>query len=94
MRGDMKYGVEKDYVRAAWSYAQALDKGWDWNGDAALYWNVACMFYLIGEKERAKYYYKKAVEKGWIDIHQPHYHEHVYREEDSKLIVRILTESH
>jgi RimJ/RimL family protein N-acetyltransferase len=53
MRGDMKYGVDRDYARAAWSYAQALDIGWDWNGDVALYWNAACLFYLIGEKERA-----------------------------------------
>ncbi|WP_325175841.1 GNAT family N-acetyltransferase [Paenibacillus profundus] len=94
MRGDMKYGVEKDYARAAWCYAQALDKGWDWNGDVALYWNAACLFYLIGEKERAKHYYKQAVDKGWIDIHQPHYHEYVYREEDSEQIARILAGSH
>lgn len=93
MRGDMKYGVEKDYARAAWCYSQALDKGWDWNGDVALYWNAACLFYLIGEKERALHYYKQAVGKGWIDIHQPHYHEHVYREEDSEQIARILAES-
>ncbi|HEY2491691.1 MAG TPA: GNAT family N-acetyltransferase [Paenibacillus sp.] len=93
MRGDMKYGVDKDYARAAWSYAQALDIGWDWNGDVALYWNAACLFYLIGEKERAKHYYKKAVEKGWKDIHQPHYHEHVYREKDSEQIARILAEA-
>lgn len=94
MRGDMKYGVEKDYARAAWSYAQALDTGWDWNGDAALYWNAACMFYLIGEKNRAKQYYSKAIEKGWVNIHQPHYHEHVYREQDSAEIARDLAESH
>jgi len=93
MRGDRKYGVEKDYARAAWSYAYALDKGWDWNGDSALYWNAACLFYLIGEKERAKQYYKKALEKGWISIHHPHYHEYVYREPDSEQIARILAES-
>ncbi|WP_369436236.1 GNAT family N-acetyltransferase [Lysinibacillus fusiformis] len=93
MRGDHKYDVEKDYARAAWSYAQALDKGWDWNGDIALYWNAACMFYLSGELEKAKHYYKKAKEKGWRDIHQPHYHEYVYREEDSEQIARILSES-
>lgn len=90
MRGDYKYGVEKDYARAAWSYAQALDKGWDWGGDAALYWNAACMFYLTYEKERAKHYYKMAVEKGWKDAHQPHYHNHVYREEDSEQIANAL----
>lgn len=27
MRGDIKYG-DKDYARAAWSYAVALDKGY------------------------------------------------------------------
>ncbi|WP_409271602.1 GNAT family N-acetyltransferase [Neobacillus sp. SCS-31] len=93
MCGDRKYGVEKDYARAAWSYAQALDQGWDWNGDVALYWNTACMFYLSGEKEQAKHYYKKAKAKGWRDIHQPHYHEYVYREADSEQIARILSES-
>ncbi|MGN7478764.1 GNAT family N-acetyltransferase [Solibacillus silvestris] len=93
MLGDHKYGVEKDYARAAWSYAQALDEGWDWNGDMVLYWNAACMFYLTGELEQAKHYYKKAAEKGWKDIHQPHYHEYVYREEDSEQIARILSES-
>ncbi|MBP1996521.1 GNAT family N-acetyltransferase [Paenibacillus eucommiae] len=92
MRGNSKYGVEKNYARAAWSYAQALDKGSDWNGDAALYWNASCMFYLTGETERAKHYYNTAVEKGWKDIYQPHYHEHVYREQDSEQIARILAE--
>ncbi|CAM4269738.1 acetyltransferase [Bacillus manliponensis] len=90
MFGDMKYGVQKDYARAAWSYAQALDQDWDWNGDAALYWNAACCFYLIDEKERAKQYYKKALKKGWINIHSPHYHEYVYREPNSEEITRIL----
>lgn len=92
MRGDLKYGVEKDYARAAWSYAQALDQGWDWKGDTALYWNAACLFYLTGEKERAQHYYTLAIEKGWKGIHQPHYHDHVYREEDSDDIVRVLSE--
>lgn len=92
MRGDLKYGVNKDYSRAAWSYAQALDKGWDWNGDAALYWNTACMFYLIDEQERAKHYYKAALEKGWTDFRSPHYHEYVYREENSEQIARALAE--
>ncbi|WP_236841363.1 hypothetical protein [Brevibacillus formosus] len=93
MRGDLKYGVEKDYARAAWSYAQALDEGWDWNGDAALYWNAACLFYLSGEEDRAKHYYKKAIEHGWVSIHHPHYHDDVYREQDSEQIARILAES-
>ncbi|MGG1661104.1 GNAT family N-acetyltransferase [Brevibacillus sp. NRS-1366] len=93
MHGDRKVGVEKDYARAAWSYDQALSNGWDWNGDVALYWNAACMFYLIGEPKRAKDYYQKAVEKGWIDIHQPHYHDFVYREADSEQIARILSDS-
>jgi RimJ/RimL family protein N-acetyltransferase len=93
MRGDTRYGVDRDYARAAWSYAQALDQGWDWNGDAALYWNAACLFYLTGEKERAIQYYKRAVEKGWQDIHKPHYHDHVYREADSEQIARIFAEA-
>lgn len=93
MRGDSRYGVNKDYARAAWSYAAALDKGWDWNGDAALYWNSACLFYLIGENDRAKQYYQKAIEKGWKDIRGPHYHEYVYREEDSEQIAYKLAES-
>ncbi|MCH1624205.1 GNAT family N-acetyltransferase [Ferdinandcohnia quinoae] len=92
MLGDRKYGVAKDFARSARSYAEALDKGWDWNGDAALYWNAACMFYLIGEKERAKHYFKKARDMGWKDIHQPHYHEYVYRESDSEQIASILSE--
>jgi RimJ/RimL family protein N-acetyltransferase len=92
MRGDEKYGVEKDYARAAWSYAQALDQGWDWNGDAALYWNAACMFYLTGDEQRARHYYREALEKGWISIHHPHYHDYVYREQDSEQIARILAD--
>lgn len=67
IRGDTKYG-SKDYASAAWSYPVALDKGWDWNGDATLYWNSACLFYLIGENDRAKQYYQKAIEKGWKNI--------------------------
>lgn len=90
MRGNAKYGVEPDYARAAWSYAQALDQGWDWKGDAALYWNAACMFYLSGEKERAKHYFRVAVEKGWKNVYHPHYHNYVYNEEDSEEIHRIL----
>lgn len=90
MSGNAKYGVEPDYARAAWSYAQALDQGWDWKGDAALYWNAACMFYLSGEKERAKHYFRVAVEKGWKNVYQPHYHNYVYNEEDSEEIHRIL----
>ncbi|RUT41968.1 GNAT family N-acetyltransferase [Paenibacillus anaericanus] len=92
MRGDIKYG-SKDYARAAWSYAVALDKGWDWNGDATLYWNSACLFYLIGENDRAKQYYQKAIEKGWKNIHVPHYHEYVYREVDSEEIAGKLAEA-
>ncbi|KNB71962.1 acetyltransferase [Brevibacillus reuszeri] len=93
MRGDQKYGVEKDYARAARCYAEALDQGWDWNGDAALYWNAACLFYLLGEMERAVHYYRTAVEKGWIDYLQPHYHDCIYREENSEQIRRILAKS-
>ncbi|WP_312117232.1 tetratricopeptide repeat protein [Brevibacillus reuszeri] len=93
MRGDQKYGVEKDYARAARCYAEALDQGWDWNGNAALYWNAACLFYLLGEMERAVHYYRTAVEKGWIDFLQPHYHDCIYREENSEEIRRILAES-
>ncbi|MGG4454030.1 GNAT family N-acetyltransferase [Brevibacillus porteri] len=93
MRGDLKYGVEKDYARAAWSYAQALDQAWDWGGDPALYWNAACLFYLNGEEDRAKHYYKKAIEHGWVSNHHPHYHDYVYREQDSDQIARILAES-
>jgi RimJ/RimL family protein N-acetyltransferase len=84
MLGNSRVG--KDYARSAWSYAQALDQGWDWKGDAALYWNAACMFYLTGETDRAVHYYKKALKKGWITYSQPHYHEYVYREEDSSEI--------
>ncbi len=93
MRGDQKYGVEKDFARAASCYAEALDQGWDWGGDAALYWNAACLFYTLGEKERAVHYYRTAVEKGWIDLHQPHYHDYIYREENSEEIRLILAES-
>lgn len=93
MLGDPSYGVDKDYSRAAWSYAQALDRGWDWRGDAALYWNAACMFYLTGETERARHYYKQAVEKGWRYFDQPHYHPFVYKEPDSERIARILDET-
>ncbi|MGO4180540.1 GNAT family N-acetyltransferase [Paenibacillus sp. MCAF9] len=93
LRGDTRYGVERDYARAAWSYAQALDQGWDWNGDAALYWNAACLFYLTGEQDRAIHYYKSAVEKGWQGIHKPHYHDYVYREADSEQMARIFAEA-
>ncbi|MEW9105950.1 GNAT family N-acetyltransferase [Paenibacillus sp. S-12] len=93
MHGDERYGVGKDYARSAWSYSQALDQGWDWGGDAALYWNAACMFYLTGEQERAVHFYKLAIEKGWADIPQPHDHVYVYREADSEVIARTLAEA-
>lgn len=93
MRGDERYGVSRDYARSAWSYAQALDQGWDWSGDAALYWNAACMFYLAGEQERAVHFYKLSIEKGWVDIHHPHYYEYVYREANSEEIARVLAEA-
>lgn len=48
------------------------------------------MFHLTGETERAVHYYRKAVEKGWLDIHQPHDHEYVYREQDSEQIACLL----
>jgi len=89
MFGDAKYGVAQDYARAAWSYAEALDQGWDWGGDTALYWNAACMFYQTGDQERAKQYFKRAVELGWKDIHQPHHH-YSYREPDSDEIAQVL----
>jgi RimJ/RimL family protein N-acetyltransferase len=91
MCGDAKYGIEKDYPRAAWSYAKALDQGWDWNGDSALYWNTACLFYLIGDTSRAIHYYEQALQKGWIKSQQPHYHKYVYRGEDSEIITEALT---
>ncbi|ASA25764.1 hypothetical protein [Paenibacillus donghaensis] len=56
----------------------------------ANYWNAACMFYLTGETERTVNYYQQAVDKGWVDHHQPHYHEYVYREEDSEQIGRVI----
>ncbi|MBP1308649.1 GNAT superfamily N-acetyltransferase [Paenibacillus sp. 1182] len=93
MHGNIEYGVAPDYARSAWSYAQALDQGWDWSGDAGLYWNAACMFYLTGEQKRARHYYQKAIEKGWIDIHQPHYHDFIYKEANSEQIARTLAES-
>ncbi|WP_314590780.1 GNAT family N-acetyltransferase [Paenibacillus terrigena] len=93
MRGDMEYGVAQDYARAAWSYAEALDQGWDWGGDTALYWNAACMFYRTGNQERAKQYYKQAIDLGWQGIHHPHYHDHIYREADSEEIAQSLTEA-
>ncbi|ULL13251.1 tetratricopeptide repeat protein [Paenibacillus sp. H1-7] len=90
MLGDASYGVHKDYARAAWSYAQALDQGWDWSGDAALYWNAACMFYKTGDVKQARHFYKQAVDKGWRHYGQPHYHPFVYRETDSESIARML----
>ncbi|MEK4731983.1 hypothetical protein ACYCS5_26060 [Paenibacillus sp. SEL3] len=51
------------------------------------------MFYLTGEQKRARHYYQKAIEKGWIDIHQPHYHDFIYKEANSEQIARTLAES-
>jgi len=93
MRGDAKYGVAQDYTRAARSYAEALDQGWDWGGNTALYWNAACLFYRTGDPERAKQYYKKAIDLGWQGIHQLHNHDYIYREADSEQIAQILTEA-
>ncbi|MGH4125585.1 MAG: GNAT family N-acetyltransferase [Clostridium sp.] len=81
-----------DFKRSAWSYSQALDKGWDWDGDPSLYWNCACMFYKSGEIKQAKHYYRLAIEKGWHGI-EPHVNNpHVYTEHDSKEILICLTE--
>ncbi|MEJ8545818.1 GNAT family N-acetyltransferase [Brevibacillus borstelensis] len=90
MRGDDAAGTEKDYARAAWSYAQALDKGWDWDGMASLYWNAACLFYRIGEKDRAKHYYRIAVEKGWDGTECQTGEDYVYSEPDCTAIALEL----
>ncbi|WP_426984125.1 GNAT family N-acetyltransferase [Brevibacillus borstelensis] len=90
MQGDGTVGTQKDYARAAWSYAQALDKGWDWDGMASLYWNAACLFYRIGEKERAKHYYRIAVEKGWDGTECQTAADYVYSEADSAAIALEL----
>lgn len=91
MRGDVRYGVQPDYARSAWSYAQALDRGWDWNGYAAVYWNAACMYYLTGEPERAKHYYDIAVEKGWRGVRSLTDTQYVYAGEDSAAIESELS---
>ncbi|WP_322745806.1 GNAT family N-acetyltransferase [Paenibacillus donghaensis] len=90
MAGHEKYGLNKDYAHAARCYAEALDKGWDWGGDPALYWNAACMFYLTGETEHAVHYYQKAIEKGWLNRDQSDDPFYVYREEESGEIGRVL----
>lgn len=90
MAGHEKYGLNKDYAHAARCYAQALDKGWDWGGDPVLYWNVACMFYLTGETERAVHYYQKAIEKGWLDRDKSDDPFYIYQGEDSGEIGRVL----
>lgn len=93
MRGDVRYGVMPDYARSAWSYAQALDQGWDWNGYPAVYWNAACMHYLTGELERAKYYYGIAVAKGWKGLQSLTDRRYVYNGEDSTAIENELSVS-
>lgn len=90
MRGYARYGVERDYARAASCYAAALDRGWDWGGDCTLYWNAASMFYLSGDRERAVHYYRIAVAKGFVEGDPRYYHEYVYRDEDQTGVAREL----
>lgn len=87
MTGRENLNISPDYERSAWSYSQALDKGWDWGGNASLYWNCACMHYKSGQKERAKHYYRLALEKGWNGI-EPHINNpYVYTDIDSEEIL-------
>ncbi len=87
MNGKKDLNIPPDYERSAWSYSQALDNGWDWDGNADLYWNCACMFYKSGQKERARQYYKLALKKGWEGT-APHVdNPYVYTDADSEEIL-------
>jgi GNAT superfamily N-acetyltransferase len=79
-----------DFARSAWNYSQALDKGWDWGGNASLYWNCACMFYKSGQIKPAKNYYKLALEKGWQGIEKHINSPYVYAEADTNEIKSCL----
>ncbi|MNW14110.1 hypothetical protein D3C71_2122450 [compost metagenome] len=51
------------------------------------------MFYRTGDLDRAKQYYKQAIDLGWQGIHQPNYHDHIYREADAQQIAQLLTDA-
>jgi RimJ/RimL family protein N-acetyltransferase len=93
MNGKPEYGVARDYGRAAWFFTQALEKGWDWKGQAYLYWNAACMLYKTGDTEQAKRYYGLAVQKGWNGIRHISNRDHLYSEPDCEYIERTLSNS-
>jgi RimJ/RimL family protein N-acetyltransferase len=82
---------EADFAFSARCYAAALDKGWDWGGNCSLYWNCACMYYKSGDREKAKHYYRMAVEKGWQGYEPYINNPYVYKEDDSKEILTALT---
>lgn len=80
-----------DFERSAYSYSQALDKGWDWGGNASLYWNCACMLFKSGKMKQAAKYYNLALDKGWQRIEVYIDNPYVYTEDDSKNIMTCLT---
>jgi RimJ/RimL family protein N-acetyltransferase len=82
MLGKENLNISPDYVRSAWYYEQALEKGWDWGGYPVLYWNCACMLYKSGQKNKAKHYYKLALEKGWKGVEDHIGNPYVYNSSD------------
>jgi GNAT superfamily N-acetyltransferase len=82
MLGRENLSIPPDYARSALCYEQALEKGWDWGGYPVLYWNCACMLYKSGQKEKAKYYYKLALEKGWKGVEDHIGNPYVYNADD------------
>ncbi len=80
---------ERDDQLSAKFYALALDNDY---GQLWHYYNASCLLYKLGQIDKAKTYYKKAVDKGWKGLNNwnKDWLKWVYHDEDAIMIENIL----